>query len=199
MIFCGADPGLSGAWAVMTVRDGKAPTVEVWDVPTFTITKNKGKRREYDIQGMRGLLQEALDRRRSPDEPIMAIVEKVQPMPRDSCSGITNFGLGLSLGVWSALLVGMEIPYTLVHPATWKRRMGVTAEKDTSRMRAMQLFPALAGRLQRKSDSDRAEAALLAYYGVSAQNGYGFMNLSGVAEYGRNLESGRAQFELRGE
>ena len=38
-------------------------------------------------------------------------------------------------------------------------------DKDASRLRAIQLFPVVANRLDRKKDDGRAEALLLAEYG----------------------------------
>ena len=43
--------------------------------------------------------------------------------------------------------------------------MGVTKDKDSSRARALELWPERAELFKRKKDADRAEAALLAEWG----------------------------------
>ncbi len=49
--------------------------------------------------------------------------------------------------------------------------MGVTADKETSRKRAISLAPMLADRLSRKKDDGRAEAILIALYACRQKAG----------------------------
>jgi hypothetical protein len=58
------------------------------------------------------------------------------------------------------------VPITIVHPRTWKRALGVPREKDGARARASQLLPAHAHLWPLKKHDGRAEAALIATYGV---------------------------------
>jgi hypothetical protein len=57
------------------------------------------------------------------------------------------------------------IPFTIIMPAKWKPAVGVPtgADKEASRLRALQLFPA---NLARKKDHARSDAMLLAYFGM---------------------------------
>jgi crossover junction endodeoxyribonuclease RuvC len=61
------------------------------------------------------------------------------------------------------LLAALQIAYTTVRPAIWKRALGLGKDKEAARLRAMQLFPA--ADLRRKKDHGRAEALLLAWWG----------------------------------
>jgi hypothetical protein len=56
----------------------------------------------------------------------------------------------------------------VVTPARWKQAVGVPtcADKEAGRQRALQLFPEQANGLARKKDHARADAMLLAYYGM---------------------------------
>jgi crossover junction endodeoxyribonuclease RuvC len=73
------------------------------------------------------------------------------------------FTIGLGMGVWLGLLGAMGLAHTRIRPAVWKRRLGLTSDKEQARLRAMQLFPA--ADVRRKRDHGRAEALLLALYG----------------------------------
>ena len=57
---------------------------------------------------------------------------------------------------------------TLVTPTKWKPAVGIHtgADKEASRQRALQLFPDQAVNLARKKDHARADAMLLAYFGL---------------------------------
>lgn len=95
-----------------------------------------------------------------------AFIERVSSMPGQGVS--TTFKFGFGFGQIRAALALSGIPYTLVTPAKWKGHFRLSRDKDASRGRAMQLFPALAAALARKKDADRAEALLIAAYGSQA-------------------------------
>jgi crossover junction endodeoxyribonuclease RuvC len=74
----------------------------------------------------------------------------------------------MGFGMWIGICAALQLPYELVHPATWKLKLlaGMARGKDASRVKAMQLFPQTAKDLARKKDHGRADALLLAVYGV---------------------------------
>ena len=74
------------------------------------------------------------------------------------------FTIGLGMGVWLGILGALGLAHTRVRPALWKRRLGLTRDKEQARLRAMQLFPA--ADLRHKKDHGWAEALLLAWYGA---------------------------------
>jgi crossover junction endodeoxyribonuclease RuvC len=81
-------------------------------------------------------------------------------MPRQGVASSFNFGksYGIVLGVLGAL----DVPVTHPTPAAWKKAMGVTADKASSRRRATDLWPAMSGTFARVKDDGRAESALIA-------------------------------------
>lgn len=148
--YLGVDPGLNGALAVL-----RGAVVKTYDMPTHTI---KGKKRP-DIQQLHNILTGIV----ALDEPRVAIVEDVHSMPKQ---GVTSsFTFGHVTGVMHSALAAAQIPMHLVSPASWKRAMRLSKDKDASRQRASQLFPTCADQWARKKDDGRAEAALLAWYG----------------------------------
>jgi hypothetical protein len=83
--------------------------------------------------------------------------------------GVTSaFNFGMGFGMWIGICAALELPYQLVHPATWKARLmaDMGKEKDASRVRAMQLYPYTAKDLARKKDHARGDALLLAHFGL---------------------------------
>ena len=143
----GIDNGLEGALAFYNESE-----LMIYDMPALEVKK----RLTLDIQKIKGLLVQ--------DRPAHVFIEKLTPMPK--VSGLTAFSMGHSEGVMLGLLTAFNMPYTLVRPAIWKKAMQCEADKDAARARASQLLPAHAHNWQRKKDSDRAEAALIALYGA---------------------------------
>lgn len=150
----GIDPDKGGALAVL-------PDGILIDTPTLTVGSGRTVRREFSPAEMGIALYPFAVR------GTLAVIEKPQPLPAKMGGGIANFSRGEGKGLWVGLLVGLGIPYELVAPQRWKAAMmgGMGKEKDASRLRAMQLFPQLAGQLSLKKHHGRAEALLLAYYG----------------------------------
>lgn len=152
------DPGLSGAIAVM---DLEGRLIEVIDMPTLLIVKGKSKKQQLDLHTLAALIQSR--------QPGHVFIEKVGGMPGQGASHSFNFGD--SYGSVKGIVVALGIPMTLIPSATWKARMGLRgADKDTSRQRAMQLFPSHAERFKRKKDDGRAEATLLAAHALTTIN-----------------------------
>jgi crossover junction endodeoxyribonuclease RuvC len=81
------------------------------------------------------------------------------------------FAFGKGYGIVLGVLAAHGVPVTLVAPAVWKRALGVLKAKDAARARASQLLPQCAGQWPLKKDHGKAEAALLALYGVRMFNG----------------------------
>lgn len=76
------------------------------------------------------------------------------------------FAFGKAYGTLRGVVAALGIPMTVVSPVTWKRALGVPAAKDGARARASQLLPDAAAHWQRVKDHGRAEAALIALYGL---------------------------------
>lgn len=136
------DPGASGAIAFL---DDDGTLIDVVDMPVV----------EKQVAG--SLLRDILTQYGGP--PADAIVERVASMPRQGVASTFKFGCayGTALGVIAAL----GIPVHHVTPTVWKRAMGVTADKETSRHKAIDRWPHQAGLFARKKDDGRAEAALI--------------------------------------
>ena len=156
MIFIGIDPGLSGALAAIS----ESGTLCFIDDTPAVLT---GKRREYLVADMCRLVEKCLAYCRpfkSEPEKVVAAIERVHSMPKQGVASTFTFGMGF--GIWRGILAGLQVPVDLVDPTRWKKEIlnGMPREKESSRVRAQQLFPG-AG-LDRKKDHGRADALLIA-------------------------------------
>ena len=165
--FIGIDPGLDGAIAFYHPESG---VIVVADMPTVAILSNKRKKRTVDLHGLVKML------RGGARDNTKAVIEEVSAMPGQGVTSMFNFGW--SAGVCHMALAALEVPYTTVPAAKWKRNMRIGKDKEGSRQRASQLFPKYTELWARKKDDGRAEAVLLAYWlakaeGVQAQDNVG--------------------------
>ncbi len=150
MIYCGIDPGFSGAIALY---DPHKRWLEVHDCPL--VTNSAGKNTMF--------LPGVIDILKSVDlAQVTCIIEKSQAMPKQGVSSVFSYGKGY--GSYLGILAALKIPYSEVGPVEWKRNLKVPSEKDAARGRASELMPEHSSNWMRKKDHGRAEAALLAYY-----------------------------------
>jgi hypothetical protein len=153
MYIVGIDPGLTGAVAVLSAEG----TLEALaDAPVLTLKVQRGTKQVYDVPALVALLE--------PYSGLQChvLIEESQAMPGQGTRSMLTIGFGY--GLWLGILATLRLPYTAVRPAQWKRTMGLSKDKEASRLRAMQLYPGADLRL--KKHHGRAEALLLAHYGL---------------------------------
>lgn len=146
----GVDPGISsGGLAFIYPQSGEIVTCKV---PILKIKKGKKQQTVIDISGLRQLLQKQIIL------PAIAFIEDVHSMPKQGVSSSFRFGecKGLLLGI----LVGLGASVQLFPPQQWKKKLGLSQDKQASLLKAKLLFPQL-----EISDDNVAEALLLAYFG----------------------------------
>lgn len=139
----GIDPGLKGALAWYFAEYPSRIAVEDMPVVAGTIDGATIARR---IRAM---------------GPSEAIIEQVASRPGQGVSSV--FTLGRGYGTVLGVLQACNVPLYFVTPATWKRHFNLSKDKDESRAKAINLWPA-SEHFSRKKDDGRAEAALLARY-----------------------------------
>lgn len=161
----GVDPGIHGALALL---DGEGRLLAVEDMPVMARSQKKN---EVNAAAVAALLREWC--------PDRVVLERVGAMPmvgkRDACQvckrtpsqgTASSFNFGDSFGRLIGILAALEIPYTLVMPAVWKRGAGLLGQdKEMSRAAAIRLYPGAP--LTRKKDVGRAEAILIARHGLN--------------------------------
>lgn len=154
-----ADPGKTGAIAWLT---DAGELVHVEDMPIIEVKVGTGKRAQVNAAMVARLF---MDRR-----PAHVYLEHVATRPGEGAVGAFSFGRGF--GTLEGVLAALGIGHTLVRPDVWKRGMGIPAkaDKNHSRQRAMQMFPAHADLFKRVKDDGRSEAAILGSWGVQVSH-----------------------------
>lgn len=152
-MFIGIDPGLYGAIAALS----DCGDLTVWDMPIHNLARSGKAKNEIDHVELARIM-DCLTK----SGVRLAMVEKVWSRKDEGPSSAFAFGraFGIALGIAAAQFWRVE----LVSPQRWKKAMGTTSDKDSSRHRASELLPRHAGNWHRVKDDGRAEAALLAEY-----------------------------------
>jgi crossover junction endodeoxyribonuclease RuvC len=150
MKILGVDPGIYGGLAIVDIVDGVAPQlIDAVDIPIIgTAAKTR-----VDVLAVRAWIET-----HGPDH---AVIERAGSMPKQGVA--STFKYGRATGALDAVVALCNIPCTLVEPPVWKRHHGLYGQdKETSRQRALMLFPSSHALFARKMDHGRAEAALIA-------------------------------------
>jgi len=169
----GIDPGLAGCIAILADGD---PAGFI-DMPT--VERNIGTGRAIDSHELAALLRGIFQTHQGAD--VQVWVEYVNAMPatkgesgapRAAMGSSSAFRFGEGYGVVKGVLGALGLHWQLVFPQKWKAHHGLLKqEKDAARIRAIELFPALAGDLARKKDIGRADSLMIALYGWQIENG----------------------------
>jgi crossover junction endodeoxyribonuclease RuvC len=168
-LICGVDPGLSGA---LCFYDPAIGEVEIIDMPTLALGKT-AKRRINEHQLANILWKRHVGH---------AYLELVALRPKES--GTSALTIGIGFGIIRGVLAAVGVPFTIVTAKAWKGAIGVTGDKDNSRLRASQLLPHASAQWPLKKHDGRAEAALIALYGANVFLGIATETAARAAELG---------------
>ena len=116
--FAGIDPGRKGYLAIIDLSE--KPTVvltEPWPVL-------EGKGFTYDLPAVWRLIQKL-----QVAHVVGVVLEQQQAYPKQG--GSSNFTTGCGYGMLAAMLTAAEVPFEVVHPATWKRAMKIKGQGKT--------------------------------------------------------------------
>lgn len=98
-------------------------------------------------------------------KPRLIVIERVSARPGQGVVSMFNFGV--SFGVLLGLATASQARVQLVWPQKWQKTYGLIGKPKSSSIREAYLrFPNSRDRLARKKDDGRAEALLLADYGI---------------------------------
>lgn len=182
--FVGIDVGFTGG--IAAIVEG-APMPALWDMPasSFTVKKRRkvksaegtsvksidGTETVLDVQRIKTIFESLME------YEVFVLIETAQVRPampgKKQAQGVVSqakfYGQMTEI---RGLLVGLGIAFEQVHSATWKAdifrgqiRSDEESAKEQSRLKAIQMFPVLASRLQLKKTHGVAEALLIADWG----------------------------------
>lgn len=157
LIIVGIDPGLDGAFA--TVNPKCPSVVGARRMPTLQASKTKREIDEREVV-------KYLARRCAAIEHVF--IEKVSAMKGQGVTSCFNFGAGW--GLLRGICAALYLPYTLVHPATWKKVMcrDLASGKEASIIVAKRLWPHINLKATPRSKKDHdgmADALCIAEWG----------------------------------
>ena len=178
MITLGCDPGLFGS---VVALDEDAKVIGFFDTPIAQFTKNKRNgtksvKNDFAPSAMKDSLIGLIKPWEIPINTVSSSIhiwlEAAHARPGEGVS--SSFKSGKGWGIWIGLITALGFPYTIVHPKTWTKVVleGVQPgdPKQRSMFKAQQLFgsslPLMKPRGRILSLDGRADAALIAYYGL---------------------------------
>ena len=155
MLIIGIDPGISGA--ICFFENGEI--IDVIDMPTMA----SGNKNKKQINGSQ-IFNEIFSRIQNyKSKDINVVVEQVSAMPGQGVTSMFNFGQ--SFGVIKGICAAMQLPIYFVRPSKWKKHFDlINSQKDSSRVKVIEMFPKFSSKLSRKKDSNKADAILIASY-----------------------------------
>jgi crossover junction endodeoxyribonuclease RuvC len=153
MKIIGIDPGLSGAIAVL--ENNKV--LNIFDMPVMS--EGKKNKRQLNSALLVSLLKENIDQ----SEEVSIVVEQVNAMPGQGVTSMFNFGQ--TFGAIKGVCAALELPIFFVRPSKWKKYFElINSSKDSSRTKAIEMYPMLSKQLAKKKDVNKSDAILIARF-----------------------------------
>ena len=153
MKIIGIDPGLSGGIAVLE----KNKVLGLFDMPVMP--EGKKNKRQLNSAQLVVLIKENI----RPHEEVVVVVEQVNAMPGQGVTSMFNFGQ--TFGAIKGVCAALELPIFFVRPSKWKKHFElINSSKDSSRTKAIEMYPSLSSQLAKKKDVNKSDAILIARF-----------------------------------
>ena len=153
MKIIGIDPGLSGAIAVLENNQ----VLNIFDIPVMS--EGKKNKRQLNSALLVNLLKENINK----EEEVAVVVEQVNAMPGQGVTSMFNFGQ--TFGALKGICAALELPIYFVRPSKWKKHFElINSSKDSSRTKAIEMYPKLSNQLSKKKDVNKSDAILIARF-----------------------------------
>ena len=153
MRIIGIDPGLSGGIAIL---DDKK-VIELFDMPVMP----DGKKNKRQLNSAL-LVKLIKDHIKNLEDTVM-VVEQVNAMPGQGVTSMFNFGQ--TFGAIKGICAALGLPIFFVRPAKWKKHFElINSSKDSSRTKAIEMYPSISEQLSKKKDVNKSDAILIARY-----------------------------------
>ena len=153
MKIIGIDPGLSGGIAVLENNR----VLSIFDMPVMS--EGKKNKRQLNSAQLVSLIKENI----KPSEDVAIVVEQVNAMPGQGVTSMFNFGQ--TFGAIKGVCAALGLPIFFVRPSKWKKHFElINSSKDSSRTKAIEMYPALSNQLAKKKDVNKSDAILIARF-----------------------------------
>ena len=149
----GIDPGLSGAIAILE----NSKVLNLFDIPVMS--EGKKNKKQLNSALLVSLLKENIFK----NEEVSVVVEQVNAMPGQGVTSMFNFGQ--TFGAIKGICAALNLPIFFVRPSKWKKHFElINSSKDSSRTKAIEMYPKLSNQLAKKKDVNKSDAILIARY-----------------------------------
>ena len=139
MKIIGIDPGLSGAIAIL--ENNKV--LKIFDIPVMS--EGKKNKRQLNSALLVSLLKENI----IDSNEVSVVVEQVNAMPGQGVTSMFNFGQ--TFGAIKGICAALDLPIFFVRPSKWKKHFElINSTKDSSRTKAIEMYPKLSNQLSKK-------------------------------------------------
>lgn len=163
-VFIGIDGGVNGGLAAY---DGDSGGLTVTIMPTFRSLRGTTNRQEYDLPAILEWFRKVWF---YPQKTVgMVVLERAQAFTKQGV--VSMFTTGRCFGMMEGMLVTLGLPYVVLAPKTWQKRMfeGLAHDdtKQASKLVAQRMFPGqdfTRGGKATKLHDGMTDAALMAYY-----------------------------------
>ena len=153
MRIIGIDPGLSGAIAILEDNVIK----ELFDMPVMS--DGKKNKRQLNSAHLVTIIKDNI----KDSKNTVMVVEQVNAMPGQGVTSMFNFGQ--TFGAIKGICAALDLPIFFVRPSKWKKHFElINSSKDSSRTKAIEMYPALSNQLAKKKDVNKSDAILIARF-----------------------------------
>ena len=113
-------------------------------------------------------LAEILRKNTSEGDEISIVVEQVNAMPGQGVTSMFNFGQ--TFGAIKGVCAALQLPIFFVRPSKWKKYFElINSSKDSSRTKAIEMYPYLSDQLAKKKDVNKSDAILIARFFIETR------------------------------
>ncbi len=149
----GIDPGLSGAIAILEEKK----VISVIEMPVMA--EGKKNKRQLNSAQLVTIIKENI----KVSEEVAVVVEQVNAMPGQGVTSMFNFGQ--TFGAIKGVCAALNLPIFFVRPSKWKKHFElINSSKDSSRTKAIEMYPSLSNQLSKKKDVNKSDAILIARF-----------------------------------
>ena len=153
MKIIGIDPGLSGAIAILDNNK----VLKIYDMPVMS--EGKKNKRQLNSAQLVNIIKENIENR----EETNVVVEQVNAMPGQGVTSMFNFGQ--TFGAIKGVCAALNLPIFFIRPSKWKKYFElINSSKDSSRTKAIEMYPSIADQLSKKKDVNKSDAILIARF-----------------------------------
>ena len=153
MKIVGIDPGLSGAIAILENKK----VLSLFDMPIMA--EGKKNKRQLNSAQLVNIIKESVNL----NDEIAVVVEQVNAMPGQGVTSMFNFGQ--TFGAIKGVCAALDLPIFFVRPSKWKKYFElINSSKDSSRTKAIEMYPSLSNQLSKKKDVNKSDAILIARF-----------------------------------